>query len=752
MNTNIMFNLQKWFLLGIFFGSFCLKGYNQDFERLQIPFFKDNNTLEMPLVGGLNAPQVSNIDFNQDGKLDLYIFDRVGWVHLPFLNLGDNFEFAPQFIEDFPQLSHWVLLRDYNGDGIQDIFAFSDVPGISGIIVFTGRKEGETFKYDRVNLETTTGFNVLHTKLRTGGEIPLYVSTIDYPDINDIDCDGDLDVLTFNIAGGFVEFHANQSVELGFGRDSLIFELKDDCWGGFFESGFTEEVDLATASGSCAGQNFSPEERLESRHAGSTVLSLDMNGDRAKELLLGDISFNNVVLLKNGGSCSLAWMNDQESFFPGNSIPVEIPVFPATFHVDLNGDGMRDLLAAPNAKSGVEDIQVLWSYANVAEDLNPVFEFRNKSFLVDEILDFGTGAHPAFFDYNQDQLMDIVIANDRAYDEEGNDFARLFLWENVGSKNNPAFQLIDSDYLNFSRLRLGNLAPTFGDIDGDEDLDLLVGHQAGSVILLINEAEAGQPFKAGELQFDFQGIDVGLNADPILFDADDDGLDDLIVGEKDGNLNFFKNKGTINLPLFDELPDNPFWGKVDTRNSNQFSLDGLSKPALLKTENFGESIVTGSSSGKLFHFNIDSASPDSLPLIEDNLTTIKEGFATGVDFWDLDQDGFYEMIIGNERGGLSLYTTPYRTEEKITNTAHFIDQESSIQVFPNPIRNETLKMDTPFAKWDLKIYDSHGKILLSRRMYQTRAEVQLSGFPAGIYWYGIEANQQVYSGRFVKLN
>ena len=42
-------------------------------------------------------------------------------------------------------------------------------------------------------------------------------------------------MLTFKQSGGYVEYHQNQSQELYVNCDSLIFELKTDCWGEFFE-------------------------------------------------------------------------------------------------------------------------------------------------------------------------------------------------------------------------------------------------------------------------------------------------------------------------------------------------------------------------------------------------------------------------------------------------------------------------------------------------------------------------------------
>src|ERR1051326_6298663 len=48
-----------------------------------------NNVLQpYAWAGGVNSPQFSEIDLNQDGILDLFVFDRTGNKIITFLNLG----------------------------------------------------------------------------------------------------------------------------------------------------------------------------------------------------------------------------------------------------------------------------------------------------------------------------------------------------------------------------------------------------------------------------------------------------------------------------------------------------------------------------------------------------------------------------------------------------------------------------------------------------------------------------------------
>ena len=127
----------------------------QSYERLDIPFIVGGVTLDLALVGGLNSPQFSTVDFNNDGQQDLHVFDRVGDVQLAFVHDGvpgsTNYSYQPELLENFPPITNWMLLRDYNGDGIQDIFAYSDVIGVSGIIVYKGVYNNGLIDFERIH-------------------------------------------------------------------------------------------------------------------------------------------------------------------------------------------------------------------------------------------------------------------------------------------------------------------------------------------------------------------------------------------------------------------------------------------------------------------------------------------------------------------------------------------------------------------------------------------------------------------------
>ena len=71
--------------------------------------------------------------------------------------------------------------------------------------------------------------------LTNSGIINLQVNITDMPAIDDIDNDGDLDILVYNFAiGGFIRYHKNMSMEKTGTCNTLDYELVSRNWG-FFE-------------------------------------------------------------------------------------------------------------------------------------------------------------------------------------------------------------------------------------------------------------------------------------------------------------------------------------------------------------------------------------------------------------------------------------------------------------------------------------------------------------------------------------
>ncbi|MEM6320506.1 MAG: T9SS type A sorting domain-containing protein [Bacteroidota bacterium] len=716
----------------------------QRLERFYPAFVENGQTLAEATVGGLSAPQFSEIDLNNDGMKDLYIYDKIGGLGLTYLNGGTpnqvDYTYAPEYEANFPPLFEWVILRDYNGDGIEDIFSYSSTPGIPGIEVYTGFYNSDNRIAFRQNQLTGGQFNIIYYPGNSGNN-NLYVSSIDYPAIDDIDGDGDLDIITFNVAGGIVEYYQNQSVEQGFQKDSLIYILADRCWGRFFESGLGKELDLSTDPNECV-LNLQAAEPRSGLHAGSTILTIDLDDDGDKEVILGDISFNNLNLATNGGTPEQAFMTDQDTAFPSNDVSVELPLFPAAFSLDVDNDGIKDLLAAPNLGNDIgETYEVAWFYKNVGTNEVPVYELQQKDLFTEKMIDYGTGAQPVFVDYNQDGLLDLVVGNKSFYMEAGMRNARIFLYENVGTANEPVFELKNDDLFGLNRFSQNawRFTPTFGDLDGDGDLDALIGEEFGNLFYAENIAGEGQPFQFSPAIFGYQDIDVGQSNRPQIVDMNGDDLPDLVIGERNGNLNYFENTGTVTNPIFSEDPTNNFFGRVDARAPNQVT--GYSVPVVLEMDGEIELFV-GNEVGQIKRYtNIENNLAGAFVETETDYGQIRTGAEMHPAFADLNGDGRLEIAIGNVRGGLVFFRTDLKSQ--ITSSPE-VKSQFSFQVAPNPTFDKlTFSWEGTKPPERLLIYHSNGQILVNQPF---ETEVEIGHLANGIYVLEVLTE----SGRFTK--
>ncbi|MCB9222822.1 MAG: T9SS type A sorting domain-containing protein [Crocinitomicaceae bacterium] len=653
----------------------------------------DGTVQDMPWAGGLDYPQFSNIDLNWDGENDLFAFDRTCDKVLTFLHTGGvgstEYIYAPEYESIFPSMMEWTFLRDYNCDGKPDIFTYA----IGGVTVYTNvgnAGSGHQFQLTKPYLYTTL-FGNPNTFISVSG--------IDIPAFVDIDGDTDLDIITFYTGDLALEYHKNLSMETYGHCDSLKFETKNQCWGRFRESSVDNQLILYdTLNFPCDGTISNPEspvlgeeqDREIKRHAGSTILPLDMDNDGVMDLVLGDISFANMAMLMNGGAAP----NQNSSMvsviynFPANSTPVNLKLDPAGYHVDVDNDGIRDLLVAPAMPVGSENKDNIWYYDNTSIDPAPVFNYVQNNFLQTEMIETGSGALPVFFDHNGDGLKDLLVSQHAWFNPgTSQNVSKIYYYENTGTQSNPEFTFVTDDYQGISTMGLGNnlvFYPTFGDLDNDGDEDMILGEYTGYLYFLQNTGGAGNPAifnTAVILQEYFSQQDSlaplfeSIYAYPQLVDLDRDNDLDLVLGKRSGKLSWYKNVGNIFAYKFEKQTTN--LGGVDV--SEYWTVEGHSVPQFIDIDNTYHLIV-GSKSGALHYFdNIEGNLTGTFNLVDSTLEDINIGTYSAPAIFDLTNDGHFEMVLGNQRGGVALYKSAHLTQIGIEE-----NEVSEIRVYPNP--------------------------------------------------------------------
>lgn len=701
------------------------------------PMRIDGELLKNPWVGGMNNPQFSQVDFNFDGFQDMYVFDRLGAVSMVFLYEDGEYVYDQTYSYNMPKLVNFAIFKDFNNDGIEDLFTYHFLQGIPGIQVYKGVNNGNNVLTFEPFVQEGTAFPILYYTDPDFGLQNLYLAATDLPVLSDIDNDGDLDILAFDVDGGFVRMFKNTTVENQWGLDTLAFELSDRCWGRFFESESSEEISLSSDPNLCATGESSIS--VNFRHPGSAILVVDQDEDNPlKDLVLTDIGSNKAIYLKNNGTTSRAWMTEQILNFPTTN-PVNINVFPAIFSLDYNFDGRDDLIFSPNSPGIVEDVNVAWLYRNNGGDLEQRYELVQKDFLNNTLADFGTSSYPAIADVNGDGLPDIVVAVANKYNPAlpSTREVHLNLLLNTGTRENPSFELSDTNWLDMKAASTTSLVlvPSFGDLDGDGDIDLIISDDKGYLYYFENTAGKGAPLSFKTPIYQAFGIQTGTFAAATMGDIDGDGLTDLLIGERLGFMTFFKNIGSLGNPVFNgsptAFPNEQGFAQIDVREPN--SGPGFASPYWF-SNGINNFILSGRSvEGLLLYEN--TGAHNQFVKINSSLGDMLNGERTRPAIYDLDGDGFFEIIVGNSRGGISIFHSDIKDE-----TVNVEDnyKNLSFQMYPNPAQNklfiswDNLVVDRPVTFTILSIGGT--TIIKSKEMnISGNIEIDISSLKSGIY-------------------
>ncbi len=710
-----------------------------------ISVIKNGIALQNPWAGGLNYAQVSDIDFDFDGDLDLLVFDRSNDQIKLFEHKQDGvnhfYKFKPDGYLLFPSDIRYRLTSiDYNQDGKNDLFTY----GIGGIKVY--KNVGNS----TIGLQWQLAKNLLYSD-NWGTQLNLYVSSADIPAIVDVDLDGDIDVLTYHISGEHLQYHKNLSQETYGHSDSLIFELKNECWGGFSEDVNSNTVFLNDQSSPCQGGNvpnpeLKPNDALKA-HAGSTVLALDMDGNGVKDLILGDVAYPSLNLLINGGTSvnSNSLIISANPNFPSNSIPVNMQLFPAAFWVDVDFDNKKDLIVAPNAKNVSENETSLMKYKNTGTNTNPNFVFETKSFLQEDMIEHGTGSIPVTVDIDNDGLEDLFVANFFSYKATLSKESKIAFYKNTGTAANPIFTFIDSDFNNLSQSNLGlRMVPTFGDLNADGKKDLILGLENGTISYFKNSSTGSNPTFAAPIS-NFtdnlgQIINVGQYAAPQLVDLNKDGKLDLVIGNKTGELKYYENIGTTSIPSF-ELK-NSLLGGLDV--SSSVSPDGYAVPHFF---NYLDTtyLMVGALDGAIhFYDSIDNNlnAGNAFSVISENFLNLSKNMRaySSIMVNDIDNDGNLDLFIGQDLGGV------YHLENDINGslgTQEITYKESELLLYPNPMY-DIINIKTDNFPMGIRIFSSDGKELRKFDINEYSTQLNLSELLKGIYFLKTDKFGKLY--------
>ncbi|MBC5774278.1 T9SS type A sorting domain-containing protein [Pontibacter sp. KCTC 32443] len=730
----------------IFLLLFILTAYNvvaqeplQFVLHQHVPVTTGQGTLAQPWSGGLNAPQFSTIDLNFDNQPDLFAYDRMQHKVFTWLAVQQNgswkYNYSPEYEMLFPDdLTAWVLLRDYNCDGLKDIFTSTPL----GIKVY--KQERGTNQLPK--------FILAEEAILYNQNVNLQLQSADIPAIEDIDNDGDLDVLVSEFSHGKrLEYYQNMRVENNLNCSALSFVRNSSWWGGI------------TECDGCNNYVFGADCRiaapLHTGHTGSSFLLLDIDADGDKDLLNGAVQCDELVLMENKGTAQEAQMDEVTINFPANTHQASFRRFPAAYYEDVTFDGIPDLLVAPNLANTNEvnpELQrSVWLYKNKGTVHQPDFEFIQDNFLQDQMLDVGEGAYPAFADIDNDGDLDMLVGNNGAY-RNGTYTSTLSYFQNTGTATNPAFTLVTDNYLGLENQHVLNLKPVFADINGDEKADLILTYKsiqsnATTIVYLPNTATA-TTYSWNDKTVMHTATDGDA---PAFFDADKDGDLDMVLGKSSGELQLHTNVGTATNPSYSLIKTNlgGISFSFDKRNLYPATtdVDGDGTVDLITTDDSGSIKVYRNLAAILDQPFTPETELLENPLTESLLPT-KLGKGGSITAAALGGPGNLYVIVGTQGGSLYLLQQTSGYQDNPGAPA----EEFVVDVYPNLAdRVSTLvrvKASEPVA---FVVYDAIGKkVYHSGNNYKQYSSVPVHNLKAGIYFLRAVNRQGKYkTAKFV---
>ncbi|MBJ6110663.1 T9SS type A sorting domain-containing protein [Hymenobacter sp. BT523] len=716
------------------------------------------DTLANAWAGGLNTPQFSTIDLNNDGQPDLYAFDHESSRSYTFLNVaapgttaGRRWLYAPQYESIFPDsLRGWALLRDYDCDGRPDLFTYVNGGNIAVLrnVLVNGQVQ---FQLTTRQLRFSGNFT---------GTANLTVGGYNLPAIQDVNGDGKLDIMTYDFINSvYIEQYLNTSP--GTCGSALTFRLNTDNWGSL------------RACGGCAEYMFNGQACFTANKTlhtgGHSLLLVDLDGDGDQDLLDGRDNCPELVRLLNQGTTAAPVLTQASisASFPSAAAPARVPVFPAGYSFDANFDGRPDLVVAPNMLNNQADLVSMRNnvqlFTNSAASGAPAFAKQTDAFLQNTMIDVSEGAAPAFGDIDGDGLTDLLVANHA--DRVNNVYrAAIAYYHNSGTRAQPVFQLVSTDYLGLSAQRLLAIKPFLVDLNRDGALDLVyAAWDRGTNVFtyILNTARPGQPAAydpSTAVIFKPQGpattsppanpaptqgvLPYTMGDVPCFTDVDNDGFVDLLIGtnevrEPGMSLRYFRNRGRGRLDSAFVLVNNDF-GRIRTATGAR--PDNLA-PSVADFDGDGlPDLLTADATGYLRLFSNYRAQVgiflERTDLLYNSLTNSYEPTRLGLDPYsyyglaaaDVNGDGAPELLVGTQAGGLLSFGTRNRV---LTATRAEAAAALALSVYPNPASaSATVETASPTR---LTLLDLTGRVVRTLDGAQRRHALNLSGLAAGVY-------------------
>jgi hypothetical protein len=484
--------------------------------------------MNAPFLGGFDVPRPQLADINGDGKAELFVQERSNEIMM-FERVDGEWVWKTDRFQDL-EVGEWYRFVDIDHDGLLDLFG--------------EMKTGYIRMWRNTGTKTEPKFVAFGDTIRNTDGQAIVADRQNILNAVDIDCNNKLDLFIGQVQGVVDRYEEDGKSPDGTPR----FRLIEQKWQGIevlgpeATGGTLMRTDTTMLEGDVEIVNAADARR----HGANTLTFADINGDGLLDLFWGDFFEEGLLRFENTGTCAQPNLTSEPHRFPVGK-PLLSSGYNAPAFGDADGDGLTDLVVGviggafePN-RTAIDNLYLVQQ--------RPKGTWSIGSRRIIPTIDVGAEAVPAFADVNGDGLLDLIIGS-KVSPKDGRT-GTVSWFANVGTKTAPAFRErgelpMRGDY---------NYAPAMVDLDGDGLVDIVVGTWRDRLQWYRNTGTATAPSWT-MADTALVTITRGTNSTPSFGDLNGDGLIDLVIGEASGTINLYRNTGTKTAPKFELISDN----------------------------------------------------------------------------------------------------------------------------------------------------------------------------------------------------